>query len=288
MLPASPALGAWRRRLRVCVPLLAVTAVGAALAQVPEQTESFRIERLAEGVYAAVARPGAAAGANAAFIVNADDVVVVDTHMTPGAAAELYEAIGRITSRPVRFVVNTHWHPDHTQGNQAYAGAYPPGVTYLAHAATRADLATLGASRLAADLERIPREIASLEAQLAGLAAGEAMRTRREIERLRSFLVQLQSVELVLPSVTFDRALTLYRGRREIQLLYFGRGHTRGDLVVYLPRERIALVGDLVTGGPPFARDGYPIAWAETLERLARLDIGTVVSGHGAVRRDAR
>ncbi|MDH4065750.1 MAG: MBL fold metallo-hydrolase, partial [Acidobacteriota bacterium] len=177
--------------------------------------------------------------------------------------------------------------PDHTQGNQRYVGAFPTDVTVVSHEATREDVATLGARRLAADLERLPREIASLESQLAGLAGAGAARAREVLQRQRGFLAELRSVEPVLPSVTFDRALTLYRGAREIQLLYVGRGHTRGDLVVYLPRERIAFVGDLVTGGPPFARDGYPIAWAETLDRLARLDIATVVPGHGRVRHDA-
>ena len=73
-----------------------------------------------------------------------------------------------------------------------------------------------------------------------------------------------------------------------MHILYFGRGHTRGDAVVYLRRERVAFVGDLVTGGPPFARDGFPIAWTETLRGLRELDIDVLVTGHGGIWRGKR
>ena len=73
-----------------------------------------------------------------------------------------------------------------------------------------------------------------------------------------------------------------------MQLLYFGRGHTRGDIVVYLPNDKVAIVGDLVTGGPPFARDGYPHEWTETLAALETIDVNVVIPGHGRIQRSNR
>lgn len=250
--------------------------------------QSFDLEEVAAGVYAAIPRPEVAAGANAAVIVNEDDVVVVDTHMRPSFARDLLNQVRAITSHPVRFVVNTHWHPDHTQGNQAYLGAFPSGSVFLSHRATREDVATLGVERLERDRARLPGEIAQLEAELPALSGPAADRTRRLIAEQRAFLEELRSIELVLPAVTFDRSVTLHRPERKIQVLFFGRGHTRGDAVVYLPQERVAIVGDLVTGGPPFARDGYPFEWVETLSQLAQLEIEVIVPGHGRVRRGAQ
>ena len=215
------------------------------------------MRELAPNVYVALAPPGHEGAANAGFVVLDDAVLVVDTHMVPAAARELLGAIRRVTTLPVRYVVNTHWHPDHTRGNEAYAELSPRPL-FLSHEMTRRDIATLGAARLKRDLE----------ASTPGPKRAE-----------------LRALDLVLPNLTFSRTLRLRPGGREIHLLYFGRGHTRGDTVVFLPSERIAFVGDLVTGGPPFARDGYPFAWRQTLRALLALDAEWVVSGHGQVRR---
>lgn len=254
----------------------------------------FDLEEVAPGVYAVSPRPGIPAGANAAVIVNADEVIVVDTHMRPSFARALRDQIRTLTALPIRYVINTHWHPDHTQGNQAYVGAFPKGVTLLSHAIARQEIATLGVRRLAQDRERLPREIAAWRSQLDRLEAEaatdagtrqEAARLQRRIAEAAAFLRELELVELVLPNLTFERSLTLHTSSRRIQLLYFGRGHTRGDAVVYLPTDKVLMIGDLVTGGPPFARDGYPGEWVRTLSRIQRLDVEVIVSGHGRVMR---
>jgi cyclase len=212
------------------------------------------LEELAEDVYAVLAPAGHPGEANAGFIVMDDAVLVVDTHMVPGAARELIAKIREITPLPVRYVVNTHWHPDHTHGNASYRDAFGTNTTFISHQTTRDDIATLGVEILARNL---PKNAA------------------------------LAEVELVLPNLTFSRELNLHTNDRRIQLLFFGRGHTRGDIVVYLPDDELAFVGDLVTGGPPFARDGYPFAWIATLQSLQQLDIQTIVSGHGKIWRSS-
>ncbi len=265
--------------------LIACIALSAAV-----RAQSFDLEEVAPGVYAVSPRPGVPAGANAAFIVNHDHVVVVDTHMRPSFARDLLAEIRARVGLPVRYVVNTHWHPDHTQGTQAYTAAFPGDVTILSHAITREEIATLGLRRLEVDRARLPRDIAMLRERLGPLeastpAGAEVARIRRRIAEQEAFLRELRQTRLVLPHLTFSRVLGLHGSDRRIQLLYFGSGHTGGDTVVYLPAEKVAIVGDLVTGGPPFARDGYPAAWGETLSRIQGLDIDVIVPGHGRVRR---
>lgn len=213
--------------------------------------QELTLQEVATGVHAVISPPGHDAGANAAFVVLEDAVLVIDTHMVPSAARATLVTIRSTTSLPVRYVVNTHWHPDHTQGDEAYAAAYEDAI-FISHHTTREDIATLGARRLARDQRERP---------------------------------ELREVDLVLPNLTFSQSLRLNGGSREIQILYFGRGHTRGDAVVLLPREKIAFVGDLVTGGPPFARDGYPLSWIQTLRALRELDIEHIVTGHGRIWR---
>ncbi len=214
--------------------------------------EELVLNEIAHDVFAVLAPAGHPGEANAGFIVMDDAVLVVDTHMVPEAGRELIAKIREITPLPVRYVVNTHWHPDHTHGNASYMAAFGPQTTFISHTTTRADIANLGSELLA---------------------------------RNRVKNAALADVELVLPNLTFSGELDLYMANRRIQLLFFGRGHTRGDIVVYLRDDRVAFVGDLVTGGPPFARDGYPFAWISTLETLLQFDIETIVAGHGNIWR---
>lgn len=218
-------------------------------------SEELVLNELAHGVFAVLVPTGHPGEANAGFIVMDDAVLVVDTHMVPEAARELIAKIKKITPLPVRYVVNTHWHPDHTHGNASYMAAFGSVITFISHTTTRADIATLGSELLARN--RVKNDA-------------------------------LAEVELVLPNLTFSSELYLYMANRRIQLLFFGRGHTRGDIVVYLPDDKLAFVGDLVTGGPPFARDGYPFAWISTLQTLQQFDIQTIVAGHGKIWRTSQ
>src|SRR5215813_12161875 len=105
----------------------------------------FKIVKLAKGVYAAIRTepPGLTVNANSVFIINDSDVVVVDTTLTPGTARETIAALKQLTNKPVKYVINTHWHDDHIMGNQAYREAFP-GVDFIAHVNTREYLPTTG------------------------------------------------------------------------------------------------------------------------------------------------
>ena len=208
---------------------------------------------------------------------------MVDTHYRPSYAKELMGEIKKVTPLPVKYVINTHWHNDHVQGNQGYFNVYGKGVEFLSHELAREDIVSKAIPSMKTAIESLPGQIADMEKRAATLTGDEAARLKRQIEQQKAYLAELKQIEITLPTLTFDRSAILHKGDRQIQLLYFGRGHTRGDIVTYLPREKVVVMGDLLTGGIPFARDGYPSEWAETLVLVAKLDVEKVIPGHGGV-----
>src|SRR5436190_17840529 len=126
----------------------------------------FDIKPLADGVYAAIAKPAFKVNCNAAIILLDDVVLVVDTHSKPSAARALIEQIKKLTPKPVRFVVNTHFHWDHYQGNEAYPSSWPAGVEIISSEATRANIQRLGIPRIKNEIVSMPQEIARLKSDL--------------------------------------------------------------------------------------------------------------------------
>jgi glyoxylase-like metal-dependent hydrolase (beta-lactamase superfamily II) len=243
--------------------------------------KAFTFTEVAPGVYHAVGTGALAVGCNASVVVNDDDVLVVDTHLSAGAAWALREELKAITPKPIRQVVNTHWHWDHAHGNEVFG----PEVEIIGHEYTRQRLAA-GDSTRGRSWDQffggLPGRIDELSARIAKAAdAGE----RATLEAQRSALqVQREGMAAVAvkpPTVTLADHLTLYRGSREIRLLYLGRGHTGGDVVVYLPKERAVITGDLLVEGTSYIGDGFIRDWPQTLDRLRGLDFDVALPGHG-------
>jgi len=273
------------------ISLLAVLADASSV-----QAQSFDIVKVMENVYAGIARPGVLC--NGAFIVNRDEVLVVDTHLRPSWARDLIAEVRKVTDKPVRYVVNTHWHGDHTHGNQAYVQAFGGAVEYLAQHWTRDDIIGKAIPSIQTSVTRtVPENIARLEKMLAEgkdqqgkeLTAEQRTGAERSLASQKSYLEELKTIQITLPTITFEKSLILYRtapdgSERPIHIYYFGKGHTRGDVVVYLPNEKLLFTGDLLTNGVPFARDGYPSLWVTALEGARKLDFVKVLSGHGPVQ----
>ena len=277
-----------RRLLRAAV-IIPFLLLGIAL---PMGAQSFDIIPVADGVYAAIGRPGVFS--NAAIIINRDDVLVVDSHLRPSWAQDLIREIKKLTDKPVRYVVNTHWHPDHVQGNQAYVNVFGPAVEYLAQHSAREDMIHKGIPSIQDSLKELPGEIAKDEKSLAeGIdEKGQPLTTEsraaleKSIADNKTYLQELKTMQVTLPTITFERSLALHKPNdRTIQVLYFGKGHTRGDVVVYLPKEKALVSGDLLTGGIPFMRDAYPVEWVATLEAVQKLDWDNAIPGHGGVQK---
>jgi glyoxylase-like metal-dependent hydrolase (beta-lactamase superfamily II) len=244
-------------------------------------TDLFEVRKVADGVYVAVAAPAYKVNSNAAIIDTGDGLMVVDTHSKPSAARALVRMLRDLLPTPVRYVVNTHFHWDHWQGNEVYPAAYP-GVEVITTSVTREAMVRKSLKRIQDHLRAGPAELAGLRVELE--AATDPAR-RRELEgslrQAETYLVELGRLRPTLPTMAFDQTMRVFKRDREIQLLHLGRAHTAGDLFVYLPRERAVATGDAVIGWAPFMGDGYPEEWGETLGRLAQLDVQHLLMGHG-------
>jgi glyoxylase-like metal-dependent hydrolase (beta-lactamase superfamily II) len=221
-------------------------------------------------------------GSNSLVIVNDNDVVVVDSHVTPAAARALVEDIRTLTPKPVKYVIDTHYHWDHAHGNQVFG----PDVQVIGHEFVRQMLLgdVLQQRTYRSFTDPLPAQLENLRKQ----AASEADASRREqLERRvasqETYIAALEEIRPTPPTVTYDRRMTLFRGAREIQLLFLGRGHTGGDTVVYLPAERVLATGDLIVGTFQFMYmgDAFVNEWPDTVEQVLQLEFDTVVPGHG-------
>ncbi len=149
---------------------------------------------------------------------------------------------------------------------------------------TREAMLKKGLKRIQDHARQIPGEIAKLTADLAAArAAGEREKLEANLRLAESYLAEVRALKPALPTIAFERTMTLYRREREIQLLHLGRAHTEGDVFVYLPKEKVLITGDAVIGWTPFMGDGYPEDWVATLDRLTRLDFTHIIMGHGNV-----
>jgi len=243
----------------------------------------FEIKKVADGVHAAVAAPAYKVNSNTAIIEGDDGVVIVDTHSKPSAARVILGQLRELTPRPVRYVVNTHFHWDHWHGNEVYPAAYPQ-AEIVTNAITREAMVRKGLKRIQDHVRQVPAEIAQLERERdAARTPDHRARCEAELRLARAYLAEVRALRPALPTLAFEQTMTIYRREREIQLLYLGRAHTEGDVFVYLPREKVVVTGDAVIGWVPFMGDGFPEDWVATLDRLAALDFTHLIMGHGDV-----
>lgn len=265
-------------------------------AGVPGQIERPAPARteIASGVYLYQTAPyGIGLDGNSIVVIGDDAVLVFDTNGTPAAAEAVIADIRRLTQKPVRYVVNSHWHWDHWYGTQAYVAAFP-GVEVIAHARTRAMMAGPAIEFNRPGMEtQIPGYIADLEARIAKAEQTTPVpdnlpRLRQALAEAKYFFDQKSSVRHVLPTRTFDDILSIDLGGRVVEVRHHDRAVTPGDAFLYLPAERILVTGDLLVNPITFALSSYPTTWLKTLEHLDSLDATTIVTGHGAPLGDER
>jgi glyoxylase-like metal-dependent hydrolase (beta-lactamase superfamily II) len=187
---------------------------------------------------------------NTGIVIGDDAVLVADTQATPAMAADVIRRIREVTDKPIRYVVLTHYHAVRVLG----ASAYQPQQIFASQD-TYDLIVERGEADKASEIGRFPRLFRNVETVPAGLT---------------------------WPTITFSGKLTLKMGRLEVQLLQLGRGHTKGDTVVWLPGERTLLSGDLVEfDATPYAGDAYFQDWPQTLQNIAALKPLALVPGRG-------
>ena len=251
--------------------------------------EAFTFQQVRDDIYHAVGTGNLTIGCNGSVIINENDVLLVDSHMTPAASWALLKELKSITHKPVRYVVNTHFHFDHAHGNQTFG----EDVEVIGHEFTREQLVS-GASMegrawdafVGGLPERIQETESKLQMAIDATNPNAEAELRKQVSILKNYQDATNAIVPTPPTITLRKRMTLTRGGREIQLLYFGRGHTGGDVVVYLPEDKAIVTGDLLTNGLAYMGNAYLNEWADTLDEVKKLDFDVVLPGHGRAFED--
>lgn len=215
----------------------------ASQADLEEKQATFA--ELADGVYAYTTE----GDPNTGVIIGDDGVLVMDTRATPVAAQELIDEVRKVTDKPFKYVVLSHYHAVRVLGASAYNAKH-----IVASEMTRDLIVERGQQDYDSELQRFPRLFDAVES-VPGLT---------------------------WPTLTFRDKMTIHMGNREVQLMHIGKGHTKGDIIAWLPEEKVCFSGDLVEyGATPYAGDSYPSEWPDTLEKLRAFGAEKMVPGRG-------
>jgi len=248
-------------------------------------TQLFDIQKIADGVYFALAHPQALTNCNAAIFVSSQDVLVVDAHSKPSAAASLIAQIKKeVTTKPVRYLVNTHFHWDHTQGDEAYR-ATGSKVEIIASETTKQLLAQNARNRLKESLDGVPKIIDGLQARLSKASSPtEKDFFEEQIRLARAYQVEMKSFTPELPDITFAKEHVIKDRAHDLHVQFHGRAHTAGDVAVFCPQKGVVATGDAIIGFLPNIADGYPREWPGTINSIGELKPDHLLPGHGTVQ----
>ena len=250
--------------------------------------------QIADGIYQFIsADDGYVPTSNSIVVVNRDDVLVFDTFSRPSTSRTVLAEIRKITNKPVRYVVNSHHHPDHWSGNEVYAEAYP-SVEIIATEESRQYMETLAKSWPPVWTHRLDKAQADLDKEVSSgkktdgtlLTVDERRKDEENVRLLREWVGELMTVKRTYPTLTYDNDLMLRYGGREFRFMKV-LGDATGTTVLYLPHEKILLTGDAVSYPIPSFNTNLPLSRMDkTLRTLAQLDVDVIIPGHGPALRD--
>ena len=222
----------------------------ASQADLEEKTVSF--SKLSEHAYAYTAE----GDPNSGIVIGDDAVMVIDTQATPAMAQDVIRRIREVTDKAIKYVVLSHYHAVRVLGAAAYRPEH-----IIASQDTRDLIVERGEQDKASEIGRFPRLFRNVESVPPGMT---------------------------WPTITFTGKMTLWLGKLEVQLIQLGRGHTKGDTVVWLPQDKVLFSGDLVEfDATPYAGDAYFQDWPKTLDNIAALKPQALVPGRGAALQGA-
>ncbi|MBI5205658.1 MAG: MBL fold metallo-hydrolase [Nitrospirae bacterium] len=213
------------------------------------------LTKIADNVYSYVDVKGAAPqnsfGANAGIIIGKDGIVVIDTLISAKEAQRFINDIRKISDKPIKYVVNTHFHLDHTFGNSEFAKL---GAIIIAQASDNENLQKSGEATLK-------------NASAYGLSEKD-----------------MEGTKIAYPQLSFNDKLGIDLGEQKVELIYAGPSHTGGSILVYLPDKKILFAGDvLFTNYHPYIADGDIKSWGRVLDYIMKMDVATIIPGHGPV-----
>lgn len=246
------------------------------------QSPFFKLyDVIGNGVYAAIVNPGTGALGNAGFIDLGEEVLVVDTFLSPRVAEDLNKAIDYTLGKPVKYVINTHYHADHTNGNQVFQDA-----TIISTKRTRE---LMFKNNQVGDVQEEKQQLLEYlhkaEEEAAGVVDEKVKQSMLDdINDKKVFAEDLSNYRFTPPSITFEDRFEIHGTNRSVEIITYGGGHTESDVFVYLKDENLAFMADLVlVNATPFMGVGKPEHWPTILDKVRKLNLATVIPGHGPV-----
>jgi glyoxylase-like metal-dependent hydrolase (beta-lactamase superfamily II) len=229
---------------------------------------------------------------NCLVAIGQDSVLIVDTGQFPSLAKKMVADIKRITSKPVRYIVITHWHLDHSWGNQEFLAAWPDAKV-IAHEETRKMIA-VGGAKYRADEQQLPNAMRDFRKMVAeGKTPSGRVLTAEEKEY---FEFNAQTAEAIIPdflatinippTVGYEKELTIDLGKREIKVMWLGKANTAGDSIIWLPDIKLLATGDTLVYPAPYPYGSYFREWPATMQKMLNLHPATIMPGHGPIMHD--
>jgi glyoxylase-like metal-dependent hydrolase (beta-lactamase superfamily II) len=232
---------------------------------------------------------------NTVFVVTDDGVILFDAGGSPAMGQAIVAKVRSVTDKPIREVVLSHWHGDHMRGLQSIVAAFPR-VRILAHPHARDRIVETRERWLKRRMSMVPNirkavgEALGRNQDLGGrpLIPPEKVWLEQGLAGADRLDRENQATEYVIPTATFEHSLRLYAGDREIDFLWLGPAHTAGDVVMWLPREKVVATGDVVTSPIPLMPSPYTADYAKVLAAIKALGFASLVPGHGPVAHDTQ
>ncbi len=254
----------------------------------------FDVQTVAKDVYAIVRKEpiGLAVDSNVLLIVNETDVVMVDANIGPESATATLAALAKITNKPISTIIATHYHDDHMGGVETVRRKFP-NLKLIAHESAPASIEKLLKPARASMIKSGPDMAEYLKGMLdkgtgftnKPITDEERAEMTNDIRLANRYAKEMASIPLPVPTDLVKKNMTLKQGGRTIEIKFVGEGHTPSDLIVWLPKERVVAVGDLVVCPVPLVggdQSNVP-AWSKTLAKVRELKFTTLLPGHGPV-----
>lgn len=241
-------------------------------------SKHFELKQLAPGVYAAIAKNGGYAICNAGIIDLGKEVLVFDPFMTPQAATDLQYFIQQSIGKPVKYVVNSHGHNDHIRGNQVFENASIIATPLIAELIMKTE-----PEEIAEEKKQAPARVKYYDS----IPQAKDSWQRAEDSIWKGYYEGIVGshpiLKTTIPSVLFSDSLTITGSNTTVKLITYGDGHTWSDVFLYLPKENIAFMGDLLfVKDHPWLGESKPAHWVAYLQKVQRLGVKTLIPGHGA------
>lgn len=300
IMPVTPCFrSASRLMLHVIVilgsGLLAATAQTSQRIVFEDVSSVYHTENVGKDIFAFIAPEPKVpiVSGNSIAIIGSDAVLVVDSGQFPELTRRMIADIKSKTSKPVRYLVITHWHSDHNTGTAVYAAEFP-GLSIISTPFTRQAMNDYGPRILEMQQKAFPKAMERYKKALqAGtnpdgtpMTEGNKRYTSGVLEVMGGLVPQLQGISYVGPNVTFTAQMNIDLGGREVSIFWPGNANTAGDAVVYVPDQKLLATGDILVWPTPYATDSYIASWINVMDKLLAMDVSIIIPGHGPVMHD--